>query len=147
MSEMTEQQPKQFDPHGPLEEAINSALIDINRHRGNIINGNIESPNIERMMRQAVFQDIPEFGMIAMQAGLCRWVWERAMTRDLIHSLEQVWDRVVDAADTQDLRLIRDIQKVNGKLEDVRRCGLTKAFSTTDCWQRFEDETKEGADA
>ena len=134
MSMTTEQQPEQFDPDGPLEEAITSVLIDLNEQREQITNDNM-APRVERMLRSAVFQDIPEFGMIAMQAGLCRWVWERAITRDLIQSLEQVWDRVVDAADTQDLQLIRDMQKVNAKLEDVRECGLTKAFSTSELYE------------
>jgi hypothetical protein len=139
MSEMTEQQLEQ----SVLEECITKSLLKINIQATGIIDGN-ESNKTERTMNGAVFQDIPDFGMIAMQAGLCRWVWERDLMRDLIHSLEEVWDRVVDVADTQDLRLIRDIQKVNGKLENVRQSGVMEKFikHVHDASVRFQKEAK-----
>jgi len=123
-----------------LEDAITKALLKINIQKANIIQGNAMTSRIERVMEGAVFQDIPDFGMIAMQAGLCRWIWERDLMRDLIHSLEDVWDRVVDAAETQDLRLIRDIQKVNGKLQSVRESNVMEKFISNvhDAHVRFQ---------
>jgi len=120
-------------------ESMVDCLVSIFEQRSNLINSNTLEPRKYNMMMGLCSQDVPDFGMIAMQAGLCRWVWERDRIRELIDVLDKVWDRVVDATDTQDLRLIRDIQKVNDKL-DVARLVSRK-------WEHPRDETKEGADA